>query len=177
MNLPLRAETDPFRVGDRVVVPWRHPIVGEVIEVRGPVNRLGRYLCKVSVPMDPDEPMLIDVASDDLSLATEDDPEPESGPMADYLKHGGLVAILRQGQRGGRNQPRAWLRTDSLGNVIHTFDPSRGMKGGQAIPARALHGPNRIFLPKADEVVAFVEGFGIDRPQAEAIVSAVGTAP
>jgi hypothetical protein len=68
------------------------------------------------------------------------------------------------------------LRPDSAGNVTHTFEDERGVVGGEPIPFMAVH-DDRIFSPKREQVVSFLQSFHLDRPAAERILSVIGTAP
>ena len=169
-----------FRVGDQVRVDFgRRKLTGVIVEDRGAIGAQGRRLFQVEIPMDPFEPMSVELPEDEM------EPMPPgaepNGPMdkqmiTDYLINGGLVSILRSNLSGGKNQPRVWLCLDQLGNVTHTFTPERGMLGGQLVPYSALH-EDKVFAAKLDEVLSFIQSFGLDRQQAERIVSEVGTAP
>ena len=71
-------------------------------------------------------------------------PSLEKNEIIDYLKHGGLIAMLRSNLAGGKNQPRVWLCRDTLGNVTHTFAEDRGLLGGGLVPFGALQDGGRI---------------------------------
>ncbi len=165
-----------FRVGQRVTVPLGpRDVPGIVAEERGALGIGGRYLYHVHVPMEPYDPMFL-VCSEEEMAAADEPPPLEPGEVVKYLVNGGLVSILWSNLEGGKNQPRAWLCRTSRGGVTHTFLPERGMVGGQAVPFFALHG-DKVFAPKAAEVVTFVESFGLNRREAEKVVAEAGTAP
>ncbi len=167
-----------FRVGDQVIVPWQKPIVGEVIEDRGTIGHRGRHHYTVRIPMDPDEPTIIQVAGDYLRPAPAADKKvPVAARIVAYLSDGGLISILRSNTGGGASPPRVWLRSNGPEDLVHTYEPSRGVIGGQIVPFNALHGPDRIFAPKVDEVASFLRSFGLDEVQADEVIRAVGTAP
>jgi hypothetical protein len=168
--------TGIFRVGDRVLVPWNRPTIGEIVEDRGPIGRQGRRLYSIRIAGDPEGEMTVEFPGEDLEPATDLAPALDTPKIIAYLKDGGLIAILRSNLGGGRNQPKIWLRLDSIGNVVYTFAPGQGFRGGQTIPFNALH-KGKIFEPLRGEVVSFLESFGLDRSQANEVVSAVGTAP
>jgi hypothetical protein len=149
---------------------------GRIIEDRGPVGARGRHLYTVEVPSDPDDPFLLVLAADDIEDDYVPDEPIEPDEVREFLLNAGLISILRRNMLGGANQPSAWLCRDTLGNVTFTTHPDRGMIGGSRIPFFARRG-ERVFTPKRDEVVAFVESFGLSRDAAEEVVEAVGTAP
>ncbi len=167
-----------FRVGDHVQIPLgRRTFAGVVIEDRGAIGVRGRRLYQVSVPMDPFDPAIYELPEDEI--------EPMEGPseiemdkreVAHYLANGGLIAILWSNMDGARDQPRAWVRPDTLGNVTHTFVKHRGILGGGDVPFMAIR-DNKVFAPKRGEVSSFLQSFEFDRAEAEKILKAVGTAP
>jgi hypothetical protein len=169
-----------FQVGDRVRVDFgRRKLTGVIVEDRGAIGAQGRHLFQVDIPMDPFEPMTMELPEDEMEaippgteLARPIDPQ----RIIDYLINGGLISILRSNLSGGKNQPRGWLCLDQLGNVTHTFVPERGVIGGQLVPFRAVH-EDKVFTPKRNAVLSFIESFGLSRQEAEKIVSDVGTAP
>jgi hypothetical protein len=169
-----------FRVGDRVRFPFGSGrITGVITEDRGAIGYRGRHLYEVSVPMDPFEPTILELAGDEIEAVDEREelaPAFGADQIEAYLANGGLIAILRSNSSGGRKQPRAGLRPDSVGNVTHTFDQERGVVGGRVVPFAATHG-DKVFTPKRDEVLSFLRSFHLDRRQAERVLSAVGTAP
>lgn len=129
--------------------------------------------------MDPFEPLRVEMPEDEMELippGAEVRPPMDKQKITDYLIHGGLVSILRSNLAGGKNQPRAWLCLDQLGNVTHTFNPERGVVGGQPVPFLALR-QAKIFTPKLDSVLSFVQSFGLNHQEAEKVVSELGTAP
>ena len=152
---------------------------GVIVEDRGPIGVQGRRLFQVSIPMDPHEPMMVELPENEMEAVngeTEPVPTLARQKIIAYLVHGGLIAILRSNLSGGCNQPRVWLCLDQLGNVTHTFNPERGVTGGQTAPALAIH-DYKIFTSKRAEVLSFVESFGLSRLEAAKVVSEVGTAP
>lgn len=165
-----------FQVGDQVQVPLgNRRLPGVITEDRGSIGLRGRHLYQVLVSMDPFEPATFELSEDELESIG---PKTalERAKILDYLINGGLIAILRSNTAGGRNQPRVWLRSDSAGNVTHTFDPTLGVVGGEVIPFMAIH-EDRIFSPKRDEVLNYLQGFKISRKDAEQILTTIGTAP
>jgi hypothetical protein len=117
------------------------------------------------------EPDTFEVREDDLASA-----QPERAEIVNYLREGGLVAILRSNLAGGKQQPKAWLAFDPRGALTHTFTAERGVIGGAPVPFFALH-ENHIFTPKVGEVIDFVMRFGLTRSDAEDIVRSVGATP
>ena len=170
-----------FRVGDRVRFPFgRHSVSGVVTEDRGPIGLRGGRLYRIQVPMDPYEPEDYTVPEGELEPVAKGDPKEQ--PLAKeeicrYMKNGGLVAILMSNSSGGSNQPRVWLCRDQLGNITHTFSQDRGLVGGDTVPFWTLFDNDRIFLPKKDQVAAFLASFGLTPEEAEGVIQAVGTSP
>ena len=169
-----------FRVGDRVRFPLgRRRITGVITEDRGAIGIRGRHLYQVVVPMDPLGSTTFELPEDEIESVdecVESEIVMEKEKIEAYLIHGGLIAILRSNLIGGRNQPRVWLRPDSIGNVTHTFEQERGIVGGKTVPFMAVQG-EKVFSPKREEVLAFLEGFRLERLSAEHILNSVGTAP
>lgn len=168
-----------FRVGDRVrfdLGPRR--FTGTIVEDRGALGYQGRRLFRVEIPMDPDQPMNMTLAEDEMEAVPPDEPRPSisNGDVIQFFLEGGLVSMLWSNMSGGPNQPRVWLCLDNLGNVTYTFVPERGLIGGHVPPASAMW-EGKIFTPKRDEVSTFVESFGLSRKEAEQVVRKVGTAP
>jgi hypothetical protein len=174
-------QTARFRVGDRVRFPFgKYSLSGVVKEDRGPIGFQGRRLYRVRVPMDLDGPEDYTIPENELETAAKRDPveeAPGKEEIIKYLKNGGLVAMLMSNSSGGENQPRVWLGRDQLGNVTHTFSADRGLVGGETIPFWSLFDNERIFLPKKDQVVAFLCSFGLSPAEAGEVIRAVGTAP
>jgi hypothetical protein len=174
-----RRTTHRFRVGDRVeFVMGRRKVIGVITEDRGLIGAHGRRLFQVQVPMDPYEPALFELPADEIQTANSSEASRTLGKneIVDYLKNGGLIAIL-QSNLGGKDQPRVWLCRDNLGNVTHTFISERGLLGGATVPFWTLHEGSRVFSDKKDEVTTYLTSFGLSHEEAELIVHAVGTAP
>lgn len=169
----------PFHLGDRVRIDFgRRKLTGVIVEDRGAIGAQGRHLFLVDIPMDPFEPMSVELPEDEIeSIASESETirQIDKRKITDYLVNGGLISILRS-NLGGKNQPRIWLCLDQLGNVTHTFVSARGVIGGQLVPFWSVH-DDKVFTPERDSVLSFVEGFGLNHREAEKIVSEVGTAP
>ena len=123
-------------VGDSVRVPVGHgKAAGIVTEDRGPIGKGGRHLYQIEVAMDPFDSITVELPEEEFetnALANHSDTL-TSEEIVDYLKSGGLIAILRT-NLGGRNQPQVWLCRDSLGNLTHTFIKERGLIGGETVP-------------------------------------------
>jgi hypothetical protein len=147
-------------------------LMAQVVEQRGPLGRNQRELYRVRVVREIGEPDEFELPEDELQSAS----VPDHGAVIDYLKGGGLVAILRANLNGGANQPRVWLTYTPRGSVTHTFDSERGILGGATVPFFALH-EGRIFAGKEKDVVEFLASFGLDRAEAELLITTVGTAP
>jgi hypothetical protein len=167
-----------FQVGDQVRVNFgSRKLAGVVVEDRGGIGVRGRHLFAVNVFMDPFEPMLVELPGEDLERAPTMPPiSLNKQQVIDYLTNGGLISILRANIAGGKNQPRVWLRPDNTGNVTHTFIPERGVVGGEIIPFWAMH-EQKVFAPKQDAIISFLQSFNLSHREAEQIVSAIGTAP
>ena len=108
---------------------------------------------------------------DDLAKAS-----PNKVAVLAYFKQGGLSTILQSNLVGGQNQPRVWLTLDSRGKVMPTFTADRGMIGGEPVPVQAPNG-DRIFAAKEEEVVTFLQTFGLTRTEAVEVIRSVGTMP
>ena len=169
-----------FHVGDRVRVDFgRRKLTGVIVEDRGEIGIQGRRLFQVDIPMDPFEPMSVELPEEEMEAiapGTEVARPIDKQRITDYLVNGGLLSILDSNLSGGKFQPGVWLCLDQLGNVTHTFVSERGMIGGQVVPFQALY-DSKIFKPKRDTVLSFIESFGLNRQEAEQVVSEVGTAP
>src|SRR6516165_2394571 len=109
-----------FHVGDRVRIDFgRRRLTGVIIEDRGAIGAKGRHLFRVQVPMDPFEPMVVELPEDEIeaiAVGTEETLRIDKAKVIEYLVNGGLIAILRSSISGSRNQPRVWLCLDNLGN-------------------------------------------------------------
>lgn len=172
-------QSGAYHVGDRVAFDYgRGTVTGVIVEDHGAIGVKGQRLFQVQVPMEPDEPLLVELAEDEIRPAPSTDPGPSVDPAkaVEYLANGGLISLLRANRAGGKNQPRAWLCPDVLGNVTHTFVPERGVVGGQLVPFGAVH-DDKVFAPRRDAVLTFLESFGLGRAAAERVLATVGTAP
>jgi hypothetical protein len=145
------------------------PVRGIVVEDRGQIGADRVRLFSIRLPSDADQigGEVIEMPDDELIPV---------GEAVDYLKDGGLVAILKSNAGGGKNPPRVWLWRDKSGNVIHTFEVGLGVVGGCAAPPLALH-EDRIFTPKVQEVTNFLQNFGLSEGDALSVVNAVGMSP
>jgi len=152
------------------------PVHGVVIDDRGPIGANRVRIFRVCVPNDPYDEDVIEMPEDELALENQSMESIPNGDIVNYLGHGGLVQILKANMSGGKNQPRVWLRRDSLGNVVHTFIAERGSVGGATIPFFALY-DNRVFTPKLAEVLTFLSTFGLSARDAKQVATAVGSAP
>lgn len=162
-----------FHLGDRVRLNMGfQKLVGVIVEERGGIGVGGRYLYQITIPMDPFEPMTVELPEDDLEAVPADEqPEPLSKEsIVTFLVNYGLLSILSSNLTGGKNQPRVWLCRNNLGNITYTFDPDRGMVGGQTIPFMVMRN-DRIFEPKQDVVASFVESFGLEPDEAKTVVT------
>jgi hypothetical protein len=169
-----------FHVGDRVQIDFgRRKLTGVIVEDLGAIGAHGRRFFQVDIPMDPFEPMSVELPEQEIEAMA---PGTEAAGLIDkqkimgYLVNGGLISILRSNLSGGKNQPRAWLCLDQLGNVTHTFIPERGLTGGQLVPFWAMQ-EDKVFTTKQDAVVSFVESFGLNHQEAKKVISEVGMAP
>ncbi len=164
-----------YHLGDRVRIPLgRGKALGVITEDHGALGAGGKHLFRVSVWMDPFEDGSYEVQEDELEKPVEDSPL-AAAEIISFLKNGGLISILRSNISGGRNQPRAWLRRDSLGSLTHTFQEERGLVGGETIPFWVCDG-DRIEKDKRETVVEYLKkSFALTKRQAEEVVDAVGT--
>ena len=164
-----------FAVGDWVRIPFSgRRVEALIVEDRGRIGSGRQRLYTVRVPTDPAESAILEFPEADLEAA-DSNIEIDVTKAADYLKRGGLIAVLRSNLSGG-NAPRVWLRYDTRGDVTHTFIEEFGLVGGEPAPFFALHGKH-IFAPKVDEVRAFLRSLGFTDRAVRSIVEAVGTAP
>ncbi len=161
-----------FKVGDYVSFRYGlRQIWAQVIEDRGAIGVDGRRIHRIRFGDESDEVVAFEVPEVDL-----DPVEIDQAQVAEYLKQGGLLDILRANLGGGRGQPKAWLAPDQHGNLFFTFSPERGIIGGETIPFFALQG-YQVFTPKAEEVARFLSSFGLTGDQAEEVIRSVGTTP
>ena len=167
-----------FRVGDRVKFDlFRRRLTGVIVEDM--MGAKGRHVFQVQVEQDPDEPTFFALSEDEIEPApdpTDEDTAMEQKQILAYLVNGGLTSILRSNLAGGKNQPRAWLRPDNLGNVTHTFVPERGIVGGEVVPSAATKF-HKVVSTKRDQVLSFLRSFGLSHSEAEAVMHEVGTIP
>jgi hypothetical protein len=168
-----------FHVGDFVQFPWGSgKATATVVEDRGPIGVNGGRLYRIRLPMDPFEPEEWEMPEDHLEPAL--DPRLRASELTKpriiaYLKNGGLRRMLRVETPHGQYQPRAWLKLTDLDNVTYTFAKERGFVGGGTVPYDAIWG-DRIRTSKVNEVVEFLEHFGLTRDEAEQIIREIGTA-
>ena len=161
-----------IRVGDWVSFLYgTRRVWAQVVEDRGPLGVNRRRLYTIRLGDEPTEAMTFEVPGDDLTPVV-----PAKAEVIEYLKGGGLIAILQSNLGGGRNQPRVWLAFDSHGSLTHTFIAERGVLGGDVVPFFALQ-EKRIFTPKSSEVVSYLSTFGLTPAEAEDVVRSVGTVP
>ncbi len=168
-----------IRVGDRVRVPYvRGTISGVVIEDLGPMSKSSRRLMRVEVPQDPDEPAVRLVFDDELALEPPSEPVPlEKDKVMEFLKLGGLIAILKPPENGKKEQRCVWLSRGTLGGITYTFNPDRGILGGVGIPYMMLHENIKIFAKEVERVVAFLKHFDLTEEEARDVIKAVGVVP
>jgi hypothetical protein len=173
-----RTRTPPpaFQIGQRVKLPLgSRTVIGEIVEDRGPFGGGGQRIYQIEVPQEPDDPLIVLRDEGDLEAAPATPPPVlDMAKVKEYLLHGGLYSMLLAESPGGKNQPRAWLCLDTFGNITHTFRPERGILGGATVPYGAIR-EGKVFPPKKDEVVTFLNSFGLSPKEAEAVIAAVGT--
>ncbi len=166
-----------FSIGDRVTFVFgTKRKQGVVVNDRGHIGANRRRILVVRVPNDPYDEELFEIPEDEIAILESENESIANSEIVDYLANGGLLQILNANLSGGKNQPRVWIRRDNIGNVVHTFDPERGMVGGETVPFFALHN-NRVFAPIKDKMVNYLRSFGISKEEAEFVISEVGTAP
>jgi len=147
---------------------------GIVADEGDPLSPRRRYTIKWF--QDPYEPEYRFRTAEELSHASTDNilTKPLTrDEIAAYLKQSLLWVLMGD---IGNPASAVWLTRNDAGRVTHTFLPERGLAGGRAAPYDARRG-EKITRSKRDEVVRFVESFGLDRKTAEGIVDAIGTAP
>lgn len=171
-----------FRVGDRVTFLWgARPGHGVVVEDRGAIGyqrrRLYRIRLDADIDDDPDEPRYTEVPEEEMQ-PEEPSPPPvlEKARVIQYFKNGGLIAILMQNFLDIHPQPKVWLGFDSLNNVRHTFRGEMGIVGGVIVPLAAVEGM-KVLADKRDEVLAFLQSFGLTPAEARDVLQTVGTTP
>lgn len=164
-----------FKKGDRVAFRFgSRNVRGYVLEDRGPFGVHGRRIYRVQLPMDPFDPMELELPEDEIEPDTRVDNPLTTEEITRYLVNGGLLLMLSAGTDG--SSARVWLRRDTLGNITHTFVEERGMVGGAAIPPRAVT-DGKIFAPLRPQVVQFVRSFDLAEKEANSVVDRVGTRP
>jgi hypothetical protein len=161
-----------FKVWDWVSFRYgAENLIAQVIEARGPLGMNRRRLYRVRVARDIGDPDSFELPEDELEAAS----IPDREAVIEYMKRGGLVAILRSNLSGGKNQPNVWLTYTPRGSVTHTFIPERGVLGGATVPFSALH-EGKVFAGKEEEVADFLTDFGLNRADAKLVLAAVGLA-
>jgi hypothetical protein len=142
------------------------------VEDQGAIGKDRLHLYRVEIPQDPEEPMNWHVSEEEIRPAgppTEEELSLAKPEIIDFLKIGGLRSILRAGMTRERILPPVWLTRDTLGNVTFTFVKERGLRGGTVVPRGALMW-KKIAPEKRDEVLEFVQTFGLSREEAEDVV-------
>ena len=161
-----------FRVGDWVsFIYGARQVWAQITEDRGQLGVNRRRLYGIRFGDEPGETVTSEMPEEDLTPVELDRDE-----VIEYLKKGGLIAILRSNLGGGKDQPQAWLAFDPHGRLTHTYNEERGLLGGGVVPFFALQG-NQVFTPKVSEVTAFLSTFGLTHAEAEDVVRSVGTIP
>src|SRR5437667_12049024 len=88
-----------FRLGDRVKVAFgRRKLTGVIVEDRGAIGAQGRHLFQVNIPMDPFEPMMVELPEDEIeavAAGSDDAVSIDKHKIIAYLVNGGLISILR----------------------------------------------------------------------------------
>lgn len=159
-----------FKVGELVAFRYGvRKVPAHVIEDRGSLGINRRRLYRVRLDQPPEEPVTFEVPEDDLGMV------PPTAAAMEYLKQGGLIAILRTGV-GGPHAPRVWLTLNSHGEVVHTFLEEQGIVGGNPAPPQTLQG-DKVFTPRKPQVIEYLTTFGLNPDQAEDVIRTVGTAP
>ncbi len=157
-----------FRAGEWVSFSFgAKKRLAQITELRGPLGIRGRNLYRVKLETGSDEPDFFELPEDEL--------EPASQAIIDFLSRGGLVEILQSNTSGGE-PPKVWLAARPGGGITHQFSGGLGVIAGGSAPFGALN-EGRIFTPKRDEVMRFLEGLGLKPDEAAIVLSAVGTSP
>src|SRR5262245_41457824 len=129
----IRVKKPKFRVGDRVWVEHMgRKLKGKIVEDLGPYGGGGgQHWYKIEMPNDPfDEPRYRHGTDDELELQDPNappEPPPSKEEIIDFLKVGGLAGMLNIYTPNGHYQPRVWITRDSLGGLVHTVAPERGL--------------------------------------------------
>ena len=167
-----------FRVGDRVQFEFGgRRVWGTITEDIGIVGFDGPRWYSISMPMDPYEPESWTMEETDLEPDRISRVPLEKSEVIEFLKNHGLLGILIWNPSTEREEPVVWLGRGSVGEITHTFSPSRGMIGGKLIPYLAHWEGNRIDARKKDEVAEFLLSFGLTHEEAEDVIRAVGVSP
>lgn len=99
-----------LHVGDRVKVDFgRRKLAGFIVEDRGPLADRGQHLFSVEIPMDPFEPIVVELPEDEIEsvkVGSEVAPVISKSQIIEFLENGGLVAILMRNLSGGKGQPQ-----------------------------------------------------------------------
>lgn len=94
--------------------------------------------------------------------------------FSEYLSGGALIQILKRG--GGGTPPCVWITQDTDGTYHYVFtEPTVGI-GGTPVPFQTVE-KNKIFRDKREAVTAYLQTFGLSKPEAEHIVEHIGTEP
>ena len=168
-----KAKPPRFRLGDWVTFRYGvRPVFAQIIEDRGPLGVNRRRLYRIRLDQELNDPVEFEMPEEEMEKAV-----PDKAAILQYLKHGGLVAILARNTQGGppQNQPRVWLTFSPRGALSYTLEAERGLIGsGAVVPFWALH-ENGILPDKRPKVLTFLKSFGLTQEEAEEVMEAVGT--
>jgi len=162
-----------FKVGDWVSFLYPvDPVFAQVIEDHGPLGTNGRHMYRIRLDLAYTEPDMFDIPEEELEAV----PLPDKATIMQFLKEGGLIAILQSNLIRGANPPQAWLSYTRTGSLTHTLSQQRGVLGGAAVPYFALL-EDKVYTGKQEHVLDFLASFGLKRDEAKEVIEAVGTAP
>jgi hypothetical protein len=91
--------------------------------------------------------------------------------LVDYFADGSLINILQTS-----NGP-VWVTLRADGSYHYGFGrESSSSVGGQPVPLGTVH-KEKIFLPEKEQVIEYLQTFGLSKADAELVVLRIGTEP
>jgi len=94
--------------------------------------------------------------------------------LVDYFANGALLNIL--GTSSGPHPPLVWVTAQPDGSFRYGFTQDPNSVGGQSAPFGTVH-EEKIFLPKKEQVIEYLQTFGLSKADAELVALRIGTEP
>ena len=94
--------------------------------------------------------------------------------LVDYLANGALINILQT--NSGKNPPSVWITPQPDGSYSYGFTKEPNSVGGHPAPFGAVQG-RKIFRAVENDVVGFLDTFGLSKAEAKSVVQRIGVEP